>query len=72
MSERALAVVTGGSSGVGKAILRAGTPDDVARVVELLASPKAGYVTGQTIWVDGGALTLPNWRYEEEKAGGRP
>lgn len=51
---------------------RVGTPDDVAHAVEFLASPKAAYVTGQTIWIDGGAFTLPNWPYDEEKAGGRP
>jgi 3-oxoacyl-[acyl-carrier protein] reductase len=33
---------------------RLGTPDDVAQVVCFLASPAAGYVTGQTLNVDGG------------------
>jgi len=35
---------------------RIGTPDDVARVVCFLASPAAGYVTGQTLNVDGGIV----------------
>jgi meso-butanediol dehydrogenase/(S,S)-butanediol dehydrogenase/diacetyl reductase len=35
---------------------RIGTPDDVARVVCFLASPYAGYVTGQTLNVDGGIV----------------
>ena len=30
------------------------TPQDVAGVVSFLASPHAGYVTGQSIVVDGG------------------
>lgn len=33
---------------------RTGTPDDIANVVVFLASPLAGYVTGQNIAVDGG------------------
>jgi glucose 1-dehydrogenase/3-oxoacyl-[acyl-carrier protein] reductase len=33
---------------------RAGVPRDVARVVAFLASEEAGYVTGQSIFVDGG------------------
>jgi NAD(P)-dependent dehydrogenase (short-subunit alcohol dehydrogenase family) len=38
---------------------RAGTADDVAKVVLFLCSDLAGYVTGQTVVVDGGSI-LPN------------
>jgi NAD(P)-dependent dehydrogenase (short-subunit alcohol dehydrogenase family) len=45
---------------------RVGVPDDVARAVAYLASDQADFVTAQTIWVDGGAFTLPNWPYHDQ------
>lgn len=35
---------------------RPGTPEDVAAVVAFLASPEAGYVTGQCLNIDGGLI----------------
>lgn len=35
---------------------RGGSPDDVAALVDFLAGPNAGYITGQCIAVDGGYL----------------
>jgi NAD(P)-dependent dehydrogenase (short-subunit alcohol dehydrogenase family) len=37
---------------------RIGSAREVADVVAFLASPKASYVTGETIYVDGGRLAL--------------
>lgn len=42
---------------------RVGQPLDVARAVAFLAGPEADFITGQTIWVDGGLFSLPNWPY---------
>ncbi|MGC5028988.1 SDR family NAD(P)-dependent oxidoreductase [Micromonospora sp. DT229] len=35
---------------------RAGTPDDIAESIRYLASPAAGYVTGQILGVNGGSV----------------
>jgi NAD(P)-dependent dehydrogenase (short-subunit alcohol dehydrogenase family) len=43
---------------------RIGLPSDVGKVVAFLSSDKAEFVTGQTIWVDGGLFTRPVWPYE--------
>ena len=48
---------------------RAGTPADIAGVVMFFASPAAAFVTGQTLWVDGGLFTRANWPYEIGEGG---
>ncbi|MCG8603329.1 MAG: 3-oxoacyl-ACP reductase FabG [Verrucomicrobiales bacterium] len=43
---------------------RVGLPEDVARMVVHLASDGANFVTGQTVYVDGGLWTKTHWPYE--------
>jgi NAD(P)-dependent dehydrogenase (short-subunit alcohol dehydrogenase family) len=40
---------------------RVGRPEDVGRAVAWVASPDAAFITGQTIWVDGGLFCQPPW-----------
>ena len=40
---------------------RIGEPADVARAVRFLATDDSAFVTGQTLWVDGGMFTQPPW-----------
>ena len=42
---------------------RVGQASDVANAVLFFAEPGSTFVTGQTLWVDGGAFTVPNWPY---------
>ncbi|MGH9663135.1 MAG: SDR family NAD(P)-dependent oxidoreductase [Bryobacteraceae bacterium] len=42
---------------------RVGTPLDVGRAVAFLASAQADFITGQTLWVDGGLFSKPAWPY---------
>jgi NAD(P)-dependent dehydrogenase (short-subunit alcohol dehydrogenase family) len=43
---------------------RIGTPEDVARMVVFLASGAADFITAQTVWVDGGLFSTPQWPYD--------
>ncbi len=43
---------------------RVGQPADVGRAVLFFVSPLADFVTGQTLWVDGGLFSRPHWPYE--------
>jgi len=43
---------------------RVGTPADIGRAVVYFASPMSDFVTGQTLWVDGGLFSKPHWPYE--------
>ena len=37
---------------------RVGSPEEVAAIVAFLVSDKASYITGETIYADGGRLAL--------------
>ncbi|MFK7738555.1 MAG: SDR family NAD(P)-dependent oxidoreductase [Pirellulaceae bacterium] len=47
-------------------IRRCGTEQDIANAVSFLVSPKASFITGQTMFVDGGLWTKNEWPYEED------
>jgi NAD(P)-dependent dehydrogenase (short-subunit alcohol dehydrogenase family) len=42
---------------------RVGKPRDVARAVAFLAGEQGDFISGQTLWVDGGLFTHPIWPY---------
>jgi len=44
---------------------RIGYPEDVAKAVTFLAGREAEFITGQTIYVDGGLLTQAPWPYKQ-------
>jgi len=43
---------------------RVGQPMDVAKAVIFFAGEQADFITGQTIYVDGGVFSMPSWPYE--------
>jgi NAD(P)-dependent dehydrogenase (short-subunit alcohol dehydrogenase family) len=44
-------------------LARVGLPSDVGKVVVALVGEAGEFVTGQTIWVDGGLFSKPHWPY---------
>ncbi|MGC1580557.1 MAG: 3-oxoacyl-ACP reductase family protein [Candidatus Acidiferrales bacterium] len=48
---------------------RIGNPQDVAHAVAFLVSPSADFITGQTLYVDGGLFSRGPWPYEIKTAG---
>ena len=42
---------------------RVGTPEDIGKAVVFLSSDEASFITGQTIWIDGGLFAKPHWPY---------
>jgi 3-oxoacyl-[acyl-carrier protein] reductase len=40
---------------------RVGVPKDVGQIVAFLSSDESSFITGQTIWVDGGAFSQAPW-----------
>lgn len=40
---------------------RVGKPEDVGRAVVMLASDESSFITGQTLWVDGGVFSRAPW-----------
>ncbi len=45
------------------ALKRVGYPKDIANAISFLASEKSDFITGQTIFVDGGVNSKANWPY---------
>lgn len=42
---------------------RVGQPEDVVNAVLFFAGPGSDFITAQTLFVDGGVFTVPNWPY---------
>ena len=52
------AIVTGGGSGIGRAIGRMGEPEEVAALALFLCSDEASFITGVDYLLDGGFINL--------------
>lgn len=46
---------------------RVGQPEDVANAVAFLAMPESGFISGQTLFVDGGLFAKATWPYDEKE-----
>lgn len=44
---------------------RVGTPQDVADAVLFFCSPASSFISGQTLWVDGGVFSQAQWPYAD-------
>ena len=55
-----------GTWGAVTPLRRVGVVDDVANAVVYLCSEQASFITGQTVYVDGGLWTQGVWPYERE------
>ncbi|MEM8734631.1 MAG: SDR family NAD(P)-dependent oxidoreductase [Planctomycetota bacterium] len=47
-------------------VRRCGTEQDIANAVSFLVSERASFISGQTLFVDGGLWTKNEWPYEDE------
>lgn len=43
---------------------RIGKPEDIGRMAAALAGPAGDFVSGQTVWIDGGLFSKPAWPYD--------
>jgi NAD(P)-dependent dehydrogenase (short-subunit alcohol dehydrogenase family) len=56
------AIVTGANSGFGRAVdKRIGEPEDIGRAAIFLASDESDYITGTSMYVDGGMTLYPEF-----------
>jgi NAD(P)-dependent dehydrogenase (short-subunit alcohol dehydrogenase family) len=47
---------------------RVGYPHDIGKAVAFLVSDQADFITGQTLYVDGGLFSRPAWPYDQKSS----